>query len=199
MNGSPSWPNLDDAPQAPAEKTEAYTQKVRECQSDIGSLMWAAMRTRPDIQTVVSMLACLTVICPVYVLEKIKAVWKYVRKTMWLSMQFVGSRDTVITAYSDCSFAAQGSRSRTGVVLKIGADVVSWRSVRQKLTAWSVCEGETEAAAMGLQDAMKLKEIVEQLTGLAHSIEMVCDNSSAVTLITNPTVVASTNPRSVPS
>ena len=135
----------------------------------------------------VSMLACLTVICPVYVLEKIKTVWKYVRKTMWLSMQFVGSRDTVITAYSDCSFAAQGSRSRTGVVLKIGADVVSRRSVRQKLTAWSVCEGETEAAATGLQDAMKLKDIVEQLTGLAHSIEMVCDNSSAVTLITNPT------------
>ena len=51
LNGSPSLPNLDDAPQAPAEKTEAYTQKVRECQSDIGSLMWAAMRTRPDIQT----------------------------------------------------------------------------------------------------------------------------------------------------
>ncbi|CAE7646758.1 RE1 [Symbiodinium pilosum] len=94
LRGSPSLPNLDDAPQTPAERTEAYAQQVKECQSNIGSLMWAAMRTRPDIQTVVSMLACLTVICPVYVLGKLKCVWKYVRKTMWLGLRFVGSTDT---------------------------------------------------------------------------------------------------------
>ena len=64
---------------------------------------------------------------------------------------------------------------------------MSWRSVRQKLTAWSVCEGESEAAATGLQDALHLKDIVDQLTGLTHSIEMVCDNSSAVTLIAGAT------------
>ena len=187
ISGSPSLPNLDDAPQEPAEKDETYKEQLRACQSDIGSLMWAAMRTRPDIQALVSMRACLCVICPEYVLRKLRAVWKYARKTLWLSLQYVGSRSTVITSYSDCSFAAQGSRSRTGVVLKIGRDIVSWRSVRQKLTAWSVCEGESEAAATGLQDALHLKDIVDQLTGLRHSIEMVCDNSSAVVLIAGPT------------
>ena len=187
LGGSPSLPSLDDAPQEPVDKNEDYTRQLRECQSDIGSLMWAAMRTRPDVQAAVSMCACLAVVCPGYVLQKLKAIWRYVRKTMWLSLHFVGSKSTVITAYSDCSFAAQGSRSRTGVVLKIGSDVVSWRSVRQKLTAWSVCEGESDAAATGLQDALRLKEVVDQLTGLAHTIEMVCDNSSAVTLLTNPT------------
>ena len=145
VSGSPSLPSLDDAPQEPAEKNELYKEQLRACQSDIGSLMWAAMRARPDIQALVSMCACLCVICPAYVLQKLKAVWKYARKTLWLSLQYVGSRSTVITSYSDCSFAAQGSRSRTGVVLKIGVDIVSWRSVRQELTAWPVCEGESEA------------------------------------------------------
>ena len=174
IGGSPSLPSLDDAPQEPSERDEHYKEQLRACQSDIGSLMWAAMRTRPDIQAVVSMCARLCVICPAYVLQKLKAVWKYVRKTLWLSLQYAGSKSTVITSYSDCSFAAQGSRSRTGVVLTIGVDIVSWRSVRQKLTAWSVCEGESEAAATGLQDALHLKDIVDQLTGLTHSIEMVC-------------------------
>ena len=187
IGGSPSLPSLDDAPQEPSERDEHYKEHLRACQSDIGSLMWAAMRTRPDIQAVVSMCACLCVICPAYVVQKLKAVWKYVRKTLWLSLQYAGSKSTVITSYSDCSFAAQGSRSRTGVVLTVGVDIVSWRSVRQKLTAWSVCEGESEAAATGLQDALHLKDIVDQLTGLTHSIEMVCDNSSAVTLIAGAT------------
>ena len=50
-----------------------------------------------------------------------------------------------------------------------------------------MCEGETEAAATGLQDALRLKENLDQLTGRQRRIEMICDNASAVTLITNPT------------
>ena len=50
-----------------------------------------------------------------------------------------------------------------------------------------MCEGETEAAATGLQDALRLKENLDQLPGRRHVIDMFCDNASAVTLITNPT------------
>ena len=61
--------------------------------------------------------------------------------------------------------------------------------MRQKLTAWSVCQGESKAVATGLlADALTLKESVDQLTGLTYSIDMICDNSSAVTQIANPTL-----------
>ena len=188
MTGTGCLPNLDDAPREPESRGDAYEKDVKACQREVGSMMWAAMRTRPDIQAVVSMAACMVTVCPSYVLRKLKQVWRYIRKTLWLSLRFVGSDSRIITVYTDASFAPQASRSRTGVVLQVGPDLISWRSVRQSLTAWSTCEAETEAIATGIQDAVRLQSIVQGLTNVRYDIEAVSDSASAVVLICKPSM-----------
>ena len=56
LNGCDALPSLDNAPTQPAEKNEGYHKALKEVQSDIGSLMWISLRTRPDVQACVSML-----------------------------------------------------------------------------------------------------------------------------------------------
>ena len=136
--------------------------------------MWASLRTRPDIQACTSILV-------------LKRVWKYLRGTFWVRLRYTGGRSNTITTYSDASFAPQGSRSRTGITLFLGEDLISWRSVRQGLTAWSTMECETEAAAMGLQEAVKLQIMIEDLVGEKYNIRMLVDNLSCVTLLNKPT------------
>ena len=74
---------------------------------------------------------------------------------MWPGLHFVGAKTTVITAYSDCSFAPQGSRSRTGVCVE------NWPGCNfaaECAPETDVCAKESEAAATGLQDALRLKD-----------------------------------------
>ena len=74
MTGTGCLPNLDDAPCEPESRGDAYEKDVKACQREVGSMMWVAMRTRPDIQAVVSMAACMVTVCPSYVLRKLKQV-----------------------------------------------------------------------------------------------------------------------------
>ena len=122
MNGCDALPSLDNAPTQPAEKNEGYHKALKEVQSDIGSLMWISLRTRPDVQACVSMLACLSTVDPEYVLKCLKKVWRYLCGTFWLRVKYTGRCEKIITTASDASFAPQGSRSRTGITLFVGED-----------------------------------------------------------------------------
>ena len=62
LNGCDALPSLDHAPTQPAEKNEGHHKALTEVQSDIGSLMWISLRTRPDVPACVSMLACLSTV-----------------------------------------------------------------------------------------------------------------------------------------
>ena len=133
LNGCDALPSLDHAPTQPAEKNEGHHKALTEVQSDIGSLMWISLRTRPDVQACVSMLACLSTVDPEYVLKCLKKVWRYLCGTFWLRLKYTGRCEKIITTASDASFAPQGSRSRTGITLFVGEDLIAWRSVRQGL------------------------------------------------------------------
>ena len=101
--------------------------------------------------------ACLPTVDPEYVLKCLKKVWRHLRGTFWLRLQYTGRCEKIITTASDASFAPQGSRSRTGITLFVGEDLIAWRSVRQGLVAWPTMESETDAAASGLQEAFRLQ------------------------------------------
>ena len=70
MTGTGCLPNLDDAPREPESRGDAYEKDVKACQREVGSMMWAAMRTRPDIQAVVSMAACMVTVTSVICLAQ---------------------------------------------------------------------------------------------------------------------------------
>ena len=173
LNGCGALPSLDNAPTQPVEKNESYHMALKQVQSDVGSLMWVSLRTRPDIQACTSMLSCLS--------TGLKKVWRYLRGTFWLRLKYTGSCERTILAASDASFAPQGSRSRTGIRLFVGEDLISCRSVRQGPVAWSTMECETDAAASGLQEALRLKTIIEELEGAKFEIRMLVSNLRCVT------------------
>ena len=72
MAGTASLPNLDDLPLNPEPKDKDHEANVKACQREVGSIMWAAMRTRPDVQAMISLLACIVTTHPSYALRKLR-------------------------------------------------------------------------------------------------------------------------------
>ena len=138
------------------------------------------LKTRPDIQ----MLAALQTWNPEWVYNATKGVWRYLRATVWSEMIHNEGGSLDIYAESDASLAPSGSRSRTGLVISVGHNLVLWKSCRQCFTAYSTCEAETDTCATALHEACKIAGMIKAVTGYTPKLVFAGDNSAAVTSIT---------------
>ena len=70
-----------------------------------------------------------------------------------------------MTSLPDASFAPEGSRSRSGGVIRYAGSVIHWLSSRPAVhaTAWSVCEAETGALAETLSQSIRIMHLVADM------------------------------------
>ena len=54
----------------------------------------------------------------------------------------------------DASYAPEASRSRSGGCIQYAGSMIRWYSTRQTVTAWSVCEAETDGLAEALSQGV---------------------------------------------
>lgn len=105
----------------------------------IGSLMYLAIGTRPDIAHAVSV-AIRFLEKPTVVHERAaKRILRYIKKTLNFGILYTQNSLGEINAYSDADFAGDTSteKSTSGSVLFIGNNIVSWFSERQQSVSLS--------------------------------------------------------------
>jgi hypothetical protein len=144
-----------------------------------GTLMYAAISTRPDIAHAVHYLASNMQAPTRRHMQAAERVLRYLAGTKEVGLVF-GSRngDTVgdsrgrktqvqvdVCAFADADWANDKGdrRSVSGWVAKLNGDPVSWSSKKQRVVALSTCEAELYAESAAIQEVLWLRGLMEEL------------------------------------
>jgi hypothetical protein len=162
----------------------------------IGSLMYIAVATRPDIMHAISILSR-------YLTMPSKDHWRaglrvlaylsntadlgiHYRKDNLRSMNDIDS--SALVGYADADFGndIDSSRSMTGYVFTINGSALSWKSKRQSIVATSTCEAEYAAGATAAMELKWLRSLFQDL-GIKTNRPTILyvDNESAIFLANN--------------
>ncbi|KAF7376711.1 Transcription factor [Mycena sanguinolenta] len=157
----------------------------------IGSLMYAAIGTRPDVAFAVSLLSRFIVNPKLMHWNAAKHVLRYLISTKNHGLAF-GLDDSGLLAYTDADHASQPDRhSISGNAFLYDGAAIAWSSRKQSLIALSSTEAEYIAAASAAREATWLRELTNELSAqLASSSSspptpLYCDNQSAIALAKN--------------
>ena len=170
-----------DSPQVSAiSLTPAEKTKYREM---IGSLMYAAVMTCPDISFAVSHLSQYLDAPRTTHLHAVTRVFRYLSGTKDLKL-VLGGLDSTIIGYSDSDWASQTHHhSISGFAFFIGKGVVSWSSKKQPIITLSSTEAEYIALTHSSKDIIWIHKFLTKL----HSIfpfslptNLFCDNQGAI-------------------
>jgi hypothetical protein len=130
----------------------------------IGSVIYLAVRTRPDIAVAVSILSKHVQEPRPAHWERVKRILRYLKGTMTQGLQYTaapGERSSLsIHCDADWGTDPEDRRSRTGVVRHLGGNVVSWTSRKQTTPAVSSCEAEYAALFEAGRDAVWIRGLL---------------------------------------
>jgi hypothetical protein len=174
---------------APADK-DRYMEIV-------GTLLYAAISTRPDIAHAVQMLTRQMQAPLQRHMVAAERVLRYLAGTKKMGLVFgsqqqsgSASEDEAIEvlAYADADWANDkaGRRSITGWVVKVNGDVVSWASKKQRTVAQSTCEAELYAEAAAINEIAWTQDLLQELQVPVQQCATVYgDNQSTIAVSTN--------------
>mmetsp|Transcript_62060 Transcript_62060/g.128458 ORF Transcript_62060/g.128458 Transcript_62060/m.128458 type:complete len:483 (-) Transcript_62060:314-1762(-) len=152
-----------DAPAVPDKDAVKHYQQL------VGSLMYLACFTRPDIAYAVNQCAKhMSNPGPTHV-NAAKRILKYLAGTKELGLKYSrtddDSKGNVLTSYADSDHAGDpdSRRSVTGYVQLLNGAAVSWQSVRQQVVALSSAEAEYYAASVAGTDVQYIRRLAEEL------------------------------------
>lgn len=152
----------------------------------IGSLLYLATITRPDISFAVNYLSRFCNKPMKSHQAMVKRVFQYLRGTTTAGIHFGGDRELV--AYTDSDFGgdSETGQSTSGVLVLRGGPVV-WYSQKQRLVATSTAEAEYRAAVSVIDDVCWIKRIALELGILENDqpITLKVDNMSAIHMLQN--------------
>ena len=158
-------------------------------QSLIGSLMYAATATRPDIMYTLSALSCFNNNPKKSHWSSAKRALRYLKGTSNIGLCFRDIGDD-LTGYADSGWGGDfdDRKSRTGFVFKLSNGAVSWESRKQKSMATSSTEAEYMALTEAAREAVYLQRFLSRFDVMAEerATEIYCDNQSAAKLVKNP-------------
>jgi histone deacetylase 1/2 len=155
----------------------------------IGSLMYLASCTRPDIAQPVGALAR-------YMSKPTTAHWtaakhvlRYLAGTTNYGIVFTPSNST-LDAYCDANHAGDidTRRSTTGYVFTFNNGAITWSSRLQPTVAASTTEAEYMAAAATVKEGLWLRKLFGDLDLHIDCIDIRCDSQSAIHMLKNPVV-----------
>jgi hypothetical protein len=188
---TPADPNTkltkNDCPQNPTEENKMRAIPYR---SAVGSLLYAAVATRPDISTAVRDVARF-VSCPgEQHWVAVKRIFRYLQGTLETKIRFSGgSATTVLSGYSDSDWGSNTDdrRSNTGYVFMMANAAISWQSKAQPTVALSSSEAEYMALCSAAQEAIYLRRLFADLGSPQDDPTMIYqDNQGCIAMAHNP-------------
>ena len=159
-------------------------------QSAIGSLLYLAVCTRPDISYAVSTLAKFTLKPNNKHWTALKRIFRYLQGTKTLGLKYSrNSEISGIVGYSDADWAGDVAerRSTSGYMFLFNGGPISWKSQRQKCVALSTAEAEYVALSSAAQESIWLTQLLSELTRASETPMVIHeDNQSTIAMARNP-------------
>ena len=161
-------------------------KRVRQCQREVGELLWLVTRTRPDLMYPISRMGAHVTKSTVKVLEAAEQTRDYLRGT-WdqgLKIEEGKEKEVVIQVWSDASFAPEGEESHGCFTVMVNDSALLWRSGRQASITLSTAEAELneliEAMNAGESVATILYELFDDVKKIGWS-----DSQSALSILSS--------------
>jgi hypothetical protein len=172
--------------QCPSTHAECEDMKDVPYQQAIGSLMYAAVSTRPDIAFSVSTLSQFMRNPGRAHWEAVKQVIRYLKATKDAKLT-LGATDAGLKAYVDSDWASQPHRhSISGYVVLLNGGPVAWSARKQPLIALSTAEAEYIALTSVAREVLYLQLLIGELYDpIDEPTPVNCDNQAAIALATN--------------
>lgn len=155
-------------------------------QEAVGSLMYLAQCTRPDILYAVNQLSRYNSNPGMQHWGAVKTLFRYLRGTASMKLVYRKDGDNNINGYSDADWAADvdDRKSTTGYVFTLQGAAISWCCKRQPTIALSTCEAEYMALSATVQEASWWQGLTAQF-GATGPISINCDNQSTIAIAKN--------------
>jgi hypothetical protein len=156
-----------------------------EYQSVLGSLLYCATNTRPDVAYAVGYLGR-AMSCPTpELLECARGVLRYLNTHKEIGLRYAPRDTGAFSGMSDSSWEVRHSTS--GSVFMFGEAAITWSSKKQPSVALSSCEAEIMAASEACKEALYLRGFLGELgEGSTEPTSLSVDNKAAIDLAYNP-------------
>ena len=171
--------------------------------SIVGSVMYIATVSRPDVAFAASSLARFLSKPTQELLDAAKHVVCYLMSTSNIKLVFGARRNTTLQgtyglgalgkgfhaiAYGDADFAncEETRRSITGTVIILDGTPVVWGSRKQPHVAKSTTAAEYIAASMTVDEAVLIRKVLVDMRVHQEEVPLMCDNRAAECLLKNP-------------
>ncbi|CAE7730560.1 GIP [Symbiodinium sp. CCMP2456] len=167
--------------EAEPDEPKGDEQEIKLAQRLCGELLWLAQRTRPDVSfTVNAMGALISRAAPRCIAIGVRLL-SYLQHTQEYALTIAPTSDGLIT-FTDSSYAPEGKRSHSGILVTWRGAPLSWRATRTPYVCLSTAESELTAAIEGLKMTMSLGAVLEELVGVDLPIQLAVDNQSAIAI-----------------
>jgi hypothetical protein len=171
------------------EDGEKPYQDVSNYQKAIGSLLYAALGTRPDITYAITVLGRYAAKPSVFHWEAVKHLLRYLRGTSEYKLTIYDpdrSPESSILCYADADLGGEidTSKSTSGIVVYALGNLVIWKSKKQTLVAQSTMQAEMIATAYGKVQVDWLKDVISEIGfGIGIAKQILNDGLNCITTL----------------
>lgn len=165
----------------PANENDKLVEQ-REYQSLVGSLMYIAVGTRPDLAFTISVLSKFNSQPTTDHFLATKPVLRYLKETVEMGLVY-GTIDNIID-YTDADFAGDlnDRKSTSGYVFTLAGGAISWKSKKQLLVSLFSTEAEYVACSEAIQEGIWLRRLYHEIistkaNSIPPSIQLVLSDS----------------------
>jgi ribonuclease HI len=152
----------------------------------LGSLLYAALITRPDICTAVNFYGRFQNNATEVQWKGLKRILRYMKGTVNVGLQYQSNTDCELASFVDADWASHVDRkSVSGCVIKVYGNTVDWYTKKQSTIALSSTEAEFNALSEGLRELRWVNKLLKEMgVKVGTPIIMHEDNQSCIHMIT---------------
>ena len=152
-----------------ADKDPPTLEKIRQCQKEVGEILWLVTRSRPDLMHATSRMAS-HVTKASMVLETTRQVRGYLKRTAGegLLYQEEKEKEPTIRVFTDASFSPEGEESHECFVVMLNDCLLFWRSGGQSTITLSTAESELNEIVEGMNGGEAVAVIISELCEVVH-------------------------------
>jgi len=156
----------------------------------VGSLLYLAVCTRPDISYAVGALSRYMSCGQNQHVQAAKHVFKYLKGThlFGITLGAHWDEDLQLTGFLDADYVGNvdSRKSTTGFVFTLNGLVTSWQSKLQPTVAMSTTEAKYMVAATAAKEGLFLRKLLMEFGMVVPPVTICCDNTSAIALMKDP-------------
>lgn len=182
-----------------AHPGKATAREIQNYQRIVGTVLYAAVISRPDVAFAASRLARFNLNPDPQHLRAAERVVEYLGATSHYALK-IGGGDNFNT-WTDASFADNSAdrRSSQGYVMMLFGGAIGWKANKQDTVTTSTTEAELLALSQGTKEALYSLRLIQEI-GVSldeRHVQIWCDNTQTIRLVTEDVAILTTELRHV--